>query len=227
MTEAEKRAVDERVAREMETMALRYGDVASDASAPPLVPAPCEASWRGAGADRTLEIRAPLPRERPRRRRGGGGRRAPPRARPRGARSARRRRAWRSRAAPTPIGRRRAREETDARVVVRGGCPTTARDVEAAGGRAEASEASEASERSRREDVFKSDALDCVGVGGRSGGPPRRRSRRCPRSLAGRERPEGVDLSDATDWEDFFQPRWALAGLEGERPTLTPHASTG
>ena len=235
MTEAEKRAVDERVARE-ETMVL-HGD-AHDASAPPLVPAPCEASARRRRGTGPRDPRAAAPGNDRGERGGEAGERRHVlvlealglRDGARGAPARRRRR----------IGRRRA-QETDARARSGEARPTTARDVEAAGRRAEASEASDASdaseaseasepaERCRREDVFKSDALDCVGVGGTLGWTPETAFTPMPPPVP-REPgapPRGVDLSDATDWEDFFQPRWALAGLEGERPTLTPHALDG
>ena len=201
MTEAEKRAVDERVAREMETMALRYGDVASDASAPPLVPAPCEASWRGAGADRTLEIRAPLPPgttaaecaaevvgerrhvlvlEAPGLRDG-----AARVALPRGADA-------------ESVAVALAKKPTRA-LVVRVRCPTTARDVEAAGGRGRRRRRPRRPRRPNRRRGVGARTFSnrtrwtASASGGRSGGPPRRRSRRCPpRSLASRERPRGA-----------------------------------
>ena len=77
-------------------------------------------------------------------------------------------------------------------------------------------------------------AKDCVGVGGTLSWSSSTDFSKLPavppRDFSGRERgtaPRGADLRDASDWEDFIQTRWALAGKEDEQPVLTPHALDG
>ena len=72
-------------------------------------------------------------------------------------------------------------------------------------------------------------AKDCVGVGGTLSWSSSTDFSTLP-SVPPREpgtAPRGIDLRDASDWEDFIQTRWALAGKEDEQPVLTPHALDG
>ena len=72
-------------------------------------------------------------------------------------------------------------------------------------------------------------AKDCVGVGGMYSWSPSLSFSTLPAvpPRGAGAAPRGVDLRGAVDWDDFAATRWALAGREDERPTLTPHALDG
>ena len=100
-----------------------------------------------------------------------------------------------------------------------------ARTTDAAG----AARETETETETEPEPETNANAKDCVGVGGMYSWSPTTSFSTLPAvpPRGAGAAPRGVDLRGAVDWDDFAATRWALAGREDERPTLTPHALDG